>query len=337
MKPSRKDWLLWLCALAMSLVLLAVTRSSKAQSLELPYRGVIGKRTIPFAMSFVDFQQRQHILSCEIPAAGHRQEIDSVGFTTQQRTAWLNPRMYKRAHQELSKINLQLATLSCAVNVFPSESVLPGRDWGIQKSFACSSNERGFAEEGRKSVDKWIEHLDGEVDKILEPFYESHNVLLVKDRSKKPEDKVYINYAAVIQRASPLLTNCAHGLYEEGRGTLDANIFASFLQQIAYVKLPSPKGEYHVRDFLVPTQVLVDKKGDCDSKSAAFCALWRNYSKNVILLLSRKHALVGYKAPPTTPLQTYPVKGIRYILCDVSGINRNRCGVVPAGDYLPVF
>src|SRR5436853_3579188 len=98
MKPSRKDFLLWLCALTASLLLLlAMTHSSTAQPLPPRPGDAIRKPTISFETSFTDFRQNRHAVSCEISTAGHRRELGSVGFNVRQRVAWLNPRMYEQA------------------------------------------------------------------------------------------------------------------------------------------------------------------------------------------------------------------------------------------------
>ena len=337
MKPNRKDCLLLLGALAISLVLLMVTRPSTAQPLQQRQAGK--RRTIPFVASFVDFGQRQPSISCEISVAGHQREVGSVGFTAQQRAIWLSQKMYERAKQELSEVNERLAVFSCSTNVFPSSSVPPDRDWEVKSPVWCSTDDQGFVTEAQRVVGEWIHSLDREKEGILQEFYRSRRIRVVSTRRTKVngEEEFLIDYASVVNSATPLLSGCAQALFKAGGGRLDANLLAAFLQQLKYVKLNPGKSEYHVHDFLVPTQVLVEKRGDCDSKSAAFCSLWRTYSKDVILLLSDRHALIGYKAPPNTPLPTIPIKGIRYIACDVSGLHRFSCGNTPPGDYRPVF
>jgi hypothetical protein len=327
MKPSPKDCLFLLAALAISLVLLMVTRPSRAESL-LPRQE--GKRTIPFTASFVDFVPRQLSVSCAISESGHQQEVGSVGFTEEQRTSWLDRMLYKRAKQELPEINDQLATFSCSTNVFEGNSM---------PVLSCSSSDEGFVEEAQRVVREWKGRLDLEKDRLLQEFYKNHKVRVFGPRRAKADEKaqLYIDYASVVKSATPLLGSCAQALFKAGGNKLDANVFTSFLQQLDYVKLDHRKGEYHVHDFLVPTQVLIEKRGDCDSKSAAFCALWQTYSKDAILFISNRHSLIGYKAPANTPLPTIRIKGIDYIACDVSGLHRFPCGNVPRDDYRPIF
>jgi hypothetical protein len=59
--------------------------------------------------------------------------------------------------------------------------------------------------------------------------------------------------------------------------------------------------------------------GDCDSKSAAFCAMWRHLPRRAILILVPEHALVGVEAKPRAD-EAYVRLGNRYfVLCEVAG------------------
>ena len=69
----------------------------------------------------------------------------------------------------------------------------------------------------------------------------------------------------------------------------------------------------------MPTAVLVRGAGDCDSKSATFCALWRHLPKRAILILVPGHALVGVEGKPRAD-EAYVRLGNRYfVLCEVAG------------------
>ena len=64
---------------------------------------------------------------------------------------------------------------------------------------------------------------------------------------------------------------------------------------------------------------MVQGAGDCDSKAAAFCALWRHFPKRSILILVPEHALVGVEGKPRAD-EAYVRLGNRYfVLCEVAG------------------
>ena len=86
----------------------------------------------------------------------------------------------------------------------------------------------------------------------------------------------------------------------------------------------------HILGFRVPTAVLVRGAGDCDSKSATFCALWRHLPRRAILILVPGHALVGVEGKPRAD-EAYVRLGNRYfVLCEVAGPGK----IPPGGEAL---
>jgi hypothetical protein len=95
-------------------------------------------------------------------------------------------------------------------------------------------------------------------------------------------------------------------------------LLLAFIQDIRYYVPPfSEKGKV-ILEFWVPSRVLVENFGDCDSNGVTFASLWKNF-KNYPLLLIRipKHFLVGLAIPPISE-QFLVLKGLRYTLCEVS-------------------
>jgi hypothetical protein len=95
-------------------------------------------------------------------------------------------------------------------------------------------------------------------------------------------------------------------------------LLLAFIQDNRYYVPPfSEKGKI-ILEFWVPSRVLVENFGDCDSNGVTFASLWKNF-KNYPLLLIRipKHFLVGLAIPPLRE-QYLVLNGLRYTLCEVS-------------------
>jgi hypothetical protein len=71
--------------------------------------------------------------------------------------------------------------------------------------------------------------------------------------------------------------------------------------------------------FRVPLAVLARGAGDCDSKSAAFCALWRQVPARVVLVMVPNHALVAVEARPGPDQASIRLGNRTYVLCEVAG------------------
>lgn len=95
-------------------------------------------------------------------------------------------------------------------------------------------------------------------------------------------------------------------------------LLLAFIQEIRYYVPPfSEKGKV-ILEFWVPSRVLVENFGDCDSNGVTFASLWKNFKKYPLLLIRiPKHFLVGLAIPPVSE-QFLVLHGLRYTLCEVS-------------------
>ena len=90
-------------------------------------------------------------------------------------------------------------------------------------------------------------------------------------------------------------------------------------QEIRYEVPPNEQGGRQTLGFWVPTEVLVNHHGDCDSKAVTFCALWRAFATPMILIVLPHHVLVGVAMPPGPGEQFVRVGNRYYVLCEVAG------------------
>jgi hypothetical protein len=142
---------------------------------------------------------------------------------------------------------------------------------------------------------------------------------------------VSVDYQRIIHDATGAVADCYRALRRAGdRAAEDrlASLFLAFFQELRY-EIP-PEIDARGREtlgFRVPTGVLVEKAGDCDSKAAAFCAVWRQLPARSLVVMVPEHALVAVEGRPG-PDQTYVRLGNRYyILCEVAGPGKAPPGV----------
>lgn len=102
----------------------------------------------------------------------------------------------------------------------------------------------------------------------------------------------------------------------------------SFIQELAYGLPPEVEGRKNILGFWVAPKVLANNFGDCDSKGAAFAALWNNFKKYpVILIKVPDHMFVGVGIPGF-PSETVTINGVRYTLCEVTGVQKIPPGLL---------
>jgi hypothetical protein len=76
----------------------------------------------------------------------------------------------------------------------------------------------------------------------------------------------------------------------------------------------------------VPTEVLVNDHGDCDSKSVAFAALYRNLGSPVLLIELSHHVLIGAEMRPGPGEKYVLVDNRYYVIGEVAGPGKRRPG-----------
>jgi hypothetical protein len=112
-----------------------------------------------------------------------------------------------------------------------------------------------------------------------------------------------------LRRAAPKL-----GLYDF------LALLVAFVQEVPFVKPPMTEGERMILEFWVPSRILVENGGDCDSKGVALAALWKNFRTTPLLLFKvPDHVFLGIAVPSPTTEGTVTIGGLRYTLCEVTG------------------
>jgi hypothetical protein len=162
---------------------------------------------------------------------------------------------------------------------------------------------------------------------ITRRYFEEHGFLL-----KGAE--ISVDYEEAVLHGTRSLEDCFQALRQVGDGDSDRRLlglFLAFFQELKY-EIPPDQDQQgrHILGFRVPSAVMVQGAGDCDSKAAAFCALWRHFPKRSILILVPEHALVGVEGKPRAD-EAYVRLGNRYfVLCEVAGPGK----IPPGGEAI---
>jgi hypothetical protein len=142
-------------------------------------------------------------------------------------------------------------------------------------------------------------------------------------------NEIDVDYERHVRDATEPLADCFAALRSLDRGGSGPplDLFLKFLQDLRY-ELPRDVDEQgrETLGFRVPTAVLVEGAGDCDSKSAVFCSLWRQLPGRVLLVLVPGHALVAVEGKPGPGQASVRLGNRYYILCEVAGPGRFQPG-----------
>ncbi len=172
--------------------------------------------------------------------------------------------------------------------------------------------------------EKYFRKIEREQKKTKEQFLETRLLRFVGD-------KIGVHYTLCVQKNRSRVKDVMEVMKDNNK-TMPLQKFLdlmlSFIQEIPFEVPPLKENDKYIGGFWVPPRVIVDNKGDCDSKGVTFASLWRNF-KNYPLIIIRipNHMLIGV-AIPTIGKNVLVVNGLRYTLCEVTGPEKVPPGIV---------
>jgi hypothetical protein len=273
-----------------------------------------GDDLLRLSYDFTDHFERPHQVSCAIRRQDHEREISSFGYVEDEVAALLEQRVRGTVNREARARGLN--------PWFEFRLEAEGDSWKYGWSWSLPAGRRDVLREAA-AFDEWLEgDLSREIDAMADRLYQERGFRL-------RNDQISIDYERVAVRGTEPLADCFRALREEGRGSSDQrllSLFLSFFQDLRYQEPPEYELGRRTNGFWVPTEVLVRKAGDCDSKSVAFCSLWRNLPRQAVIILVPGHSLVAVEARPG-PDEAFVQIGNRYfVLCEVAGPARTPPG-----------
>lgn len=258
----------------------------------------------------VDHEGRAHRFTCFVSREAHEAETAWFGYVEDEAQREVTRRMVPRVQAELRARGYGSET----VRVYASGQLL---HWELKGQ---GGGTQAYAEISGLVDAVWSR----DVPRVQEEVYKQRGFIFWN------RSKLGVDYPAVAERAAPILQDCGHALYRSGTG-YDLGeylgLFVAFLQQIPYEVPPKERGQKQTGGFYVPTEVLVGHHGDCDSKSAAFCALWLRFGSPLLILELPNHVLVGVALPPRAGQQYVRIGMDTFVLCEVAGPGKLRPGV----------
>ncbi len=254
---------------------------------------------------FIDYSGRTQQVSCTVNRDDYLRDVARFGYFEEQARREINRRLVARMEEE-------------------------GRSRGVLSYFKIEVYGQGGyrwhwdePEEGNPLEERihafhaWLdEDFPAEVKRITRRYYEERGFVI-------EENEISVDYEEVVLKGTRSLEDCFQALRRVGNGDSERRLlglFLAFFQELRYEVPPDVDREgRHTLGFRVPSAVMVQGAGDCDSKAAAFCALWRHFPKRSILILVPEHALVGVEGKPRAD-EAYVRLGNRYfVLCEVAG------------------
>ena len=167
-----------------------------------------------------------------------------------------------------------------------------------------------------------LNRLSAAHDQAQKDYYT--NNYFAEYSSPTGEQGIRHDHAKYTELSSPALIAVVEAIKEiqqqPGNPREFVEIALSWIQSIPYDKLEN-RISSNGSGFISPRDLLMQNKGDCDSKSTLMAAILKAYSPriNVEMVYLRNHALLAVAMPSMPRDQTINKKGIKYVLLEPTG------------------
>jgi len=265
---------------------------------------------------FIDHHGRSHQVSCTVSRRDYDRDVASFGYFQEEMDRTLNEHLRQRIDRRGRALGV--------LQYFEIETYDgTGYRWRWQTPAGLDPD----VESRVHAFEEWLEKdLPREKEEMVARYLQERGFRL-------KDDEITIDYENAVLHATAPLEDCFQALRRVGNGDNERRrlgLFLAFFQELRYELPPDVEGGRHTLGFRVPSAVMARGAGDCDSKSAAFCALWRHFPQRSILILVPEHALVGVEGKPRAD-EAYVRLGNRYfVLCEVAGPGK----IPPGGEAI---
>jgi hypothetical protein len=268
---------------------------------------------------FIDYRGEARHVSCEIAKQAYQQDVTSFGYFADEMDHAVSRSLRDLFAREAARRGVRSYVHFESLNG-------TGYRWRWQIPGGLGAEETARLEDELRDFDRWLDNdLSKQKGELVASYLQSRGLRL-------KGDEIAIDYEEEVTRDTAPLADCFDALRRVGKRAGDRallGLFLAFIQELRYQVPPQIELGRHILGFWAPAAVLVRGAGDCDSKSAAFCALWRHLPRRAILVLVPGHALVGVEGKPRAD-EAYVRLGNRYfVLCEVAGPGKIPPGAHP--------
>jgi|GEM_PF-1977308 len=138
----------------------------------------------------------------------------------------------------------------------------------------------------------------------------------------RKDDRIEIDYKRCIDRNLFPMREIADAMWSatgSDRPSLRLEALLSFVQSLGYEVPPDVEDGKNIGGFWVPARVLVEGRGDCDSRAVLAASIWRNDHRNLLILVKlARHVLLGISGLAETRGIAILVRSTRYELMELS-------------------
>jgi len=210
---------------------------------------------------------------------------------------------------------------ACLSDIFQSlnhEKAWVERSYGVKVDFVQKENG-------------WTNRVTGpgEQPTLAQEYLASRNTLIENGvfarrlYRRTPIGELSPDHVAISRRYASDMRNVSFALRESGekpRTTVARCL--SFIQAIPY------STELNAAGLLSPVSMLMENKGDCDTKCAALAAILKNYGISSVFVTINKHMLMGINIPSSPADMTITVGNTKYVLAEPTGPSNIPLGKV---------
>jgi len=264
---------------------------------------------------FIDHQGESHDVACRILRADHQRLVARFGYVERDLRVVVAVQQQAYADEELTRRGLApYFRIDASTEGIRSRMAAGPGAWSDLSPERVQELYRAVQGLVRDVVDKGPE---------LEPA-------IYRERGLRLEGhELSIDYPALVRWSAPALDGCAKALRWAGAGYDERQylgMFVAFLQEIRYQVPPNVQNGRETLGLWVPTEVLANDHGDCDSKAVTFCALWRAFAAPTLVIVLPRHVLVGVAMAPGPGQQFVRLGNRYYVLCEVAGPGKSAPG-----------
>jgi hypothetical protein len=264
---------------------------------------------------FIDHHGVEHEVTCGISSRDHEREAAAYGYTDAEVSAAVDAGLRRYLEEELAARGLtEYVRLQISDGAVRAESKLPPVDDGREYS-RMVAGLNGF-------YSLWEDALPKKRDALREEILKERGLWV-------HGNTIYPDYPQIAARATRPLGECFRALQRAGGGYNERQylgLFVAFFQEIAYKIPPEVVGGRETLGLWVPTEVLINNHGDCDSKAVAFGALWRSFGLPTLVIVVPRHVLVGVPVRPGPGEKHILINNRYYLLAEVAGPGKRRPG-----------